>query len=220
MKPPSLAASAAACATASNHARTASASSSVAFSETMRLISLSSSRISVPAAAPLLGLNPETGFLRSRAWSRTSLAIASTSAPRPLSPAAASTLWRVALVSLNASIGPPGSASEIAMPARNGARLTRVHSSSLKSVLEVMISSGSLVAGERLSLEPSALVAILENVGDADCGCDPLHPALDQSEVRLVAQSEAVEPLGLGPGDVSRRRAALGVGIFVVPDEG
>jgi hypothetical protein len=34
------------------------------------------------------------------------------------------------------------------------------------------------VVSERLRLEPSAFVAILENVGDADCGVDPLDPAL------------------------------------------
>jgi hypothetical protein len=39
-----------------------------------------------------------------------------------------------ALVSLTASIGPPGSASEIAMPATSGARPRRAHSSSVKSV--------------------------------------------------------------------------------------
>ena len=45
----------------------------------------------------------------------------------------------VAIVSLVASMGPPGSASEIAMPATIGARSTRVHSSSVKSVLVVTV---------------------------------------------------------------------------------
>src|SRR6478735_5228221 len=43
-----------------------------------------------------------------------------------------------AIDSLAASIGPPGSASVIAMPATNGARTTRTHSSSEKSALVVM----------------------------------------------------------------------------------
>ena len=46
-----------------------------------------------------------------------------------------------AIVSLVASIGPPGSASEIAMPATIGARMTRVHSSSVKSFLVVTYAS-------------------------------------------------------------------------------
>src|SRR6187455_2489376 len=43
-----------------------------------------------------------------------------------------------AIDSLSASIGPPGSASEIARPATSGARPSRVHSSSVKSALVVM----------------------------------------------------------------------------------
>ena len=45
------------------------------------------------------------------------------------------------MVSFVASIGPPGSASEIAMPATNGARTTRDHSSSVKSLFVVMAAS-------------------------------------------------------------------------------
>src|SRR4051794_13966816 len=44
----------------------------------------------------------------------------------------------IAIASLAASIGPPGSASAIASPATNGARTIRVHSSSEKSFLVVM----------------------------------------------------------------------------------
>jgi hypothetical protein len=44
----------------------------------------------------------------------------------------------VAAVSLTASIGPPGSAREMASPATNGARLSRAHSSSVKSALDVI----------------------------------------------------------------------------------
>src|SRR5215211_7632335 len=40
--------------------------------------------------------------------------------------------------SLASSIGPPGSAREIAIPATNGARRTRIHSSSVKSLFVVM----------------------------------------------------------------------------------
>ena len=45
----------------------------------------------------------------------------------------------VAIVSLAASIGPPGSASEIASPATNGARTIRVQSASEKSLLVVTV---------------------------------------------------------------------------------
>jgi hypothetical protein len=37
---------------------------------------------------------------------------------------------------------------------------------------------GSGRRAERLGLEPSAFGAVFENVGDADCGLDPLDPAL------------------------------------------
>src|SRR5215203_7389205 len=50
----------------------------------------------------------------------------------------------VAIVSLAISIGPPGSASEIAIPATSGARRTRTHSSSLKSLLVVTTLSSSV----------------------------------------------------------------------------
>jgi hypothetical protein len=43
-------------------------------------------------------------------------------------------------VSLVSSMGPPGSAMEIAIPATNGARRTRTHSSSVKSLFVVMTS--------------------------------------------------------------------------------
>src|SRR5215213_6353813 len=78
----------------------------------------------------------------------------------------------------------------------------------------------SFVASERLGLEPRAFGAILENVGDADCGLDPLDPALHQLEVGVVAQPERVQPLSLGPGDVTGRGTALRVSVCVVPDEG
>ena len=51
-----------------------------------------------------------------------------------------------AMDSLALSIGPPGSASEIASPATNGARTTRVHSSSGKSCLVVTTTPISLAA--------------------------------------------------------------------------
>jgi hypothetical protein len=80
---------------------------------------------------------PPSGFFRSRASATASRAIACASSPR--SPASAAvTVFSVAAVSLTASIGPPGSASEIAMPATNGARLRRVHSSSVKSAFVVI----------------------------------------------------------------------------------
>ena len=57
-------------------------------------------------------------------------------------------------------------------------------------------------------------------MGDADCGVDPLDPALHQLDVGVVAQAEVVQPLSLGPGDVTWRGTALRVGVCVVPDEG
>ena len=78
----------------------------------------------------------------------------------------------------------------------------------------------SVVAGERVGLEPRVLGAVLEDVGDANVRVvDPLDPALDQFEVGVVAQAEAVETLGLGLGDVAGRGAALRVGVLVVADE-
>src|SRR3954468_16601517 len=77
----------------------------------------------------------------------------------------------------------------------------------------------SFVASERLGLEPTAFGAILENVGDADCGLDPLDPALHQREVRVVAQTKVVQSRSFGPGDVTGRRIALRVGVCVMPVE-
>src|SRR5215217_4477478 len=65
---------------------------------------------------------------------------------------------------------------------------------------DVHDSGRSFIAGERLGLEPSAFLAIVEDMGDAHCGGNRLYPALHQLEVRVVAQAEAVQPLGLGPG--------------------
>jgi hypothetical protein len=78
----------------------------------------------------------------------------------------------------------------------------------------------SLVASERLGLEPGAFVAILENMGDADGGGDLLYPALDQLDVGVVAQAEGVQALSLGPADVTGRGIALRISVRVVPDEG
>src|SRR5689334_17992647 len=78
----------------------------------------------------------------------------------------------------------------------------------------------SFVASERLGLEPGAVVAIIENMGDPNRGRDPLDPALDEFEVGVVAQAEVVQPLCLGPTDVTGRGIALRVDVCVVLDEG
>jgi hypothetical protein len=78
----------------------------------------------------------------------------------------------------------------------------------------------SVVASERLGLEPSVLGVILEDVGDADCGLDALDPALHQLEVRVVAEPEVVQPRSLGTGNVTGRGIALRVSVCVVADEG
>src|SRR4051794_28766378 len=82
-----------------------------------------------------------------------------------------------------------------------------------------MSTGRSFVASERLGLEPSAFGAILENVGDADGGLDPLDPALHQREVGVVAQAKVVQSCSLGPGDVTGRRIALRVRVCVMPVE-
>jgi hypothetical protein len=78
-----------------------------------------------------------TGF-----W-RVSLISAATCPTRSSRPAwtASPTCLTIAAVSLTTSMGPPGSASVIAVPARNGARRTAAHSSSLKSALPVMVAT-------------------------------------------------------------------------------
>jgi NADPH:quinone reductase-like Zn-dependent oxidoreductase len=134
MKPPSLPASAAAWAATSSHRRNASASSGVALAVTSSLTSRSSSS----TCWPPVGLKSPKGFCRCRVSACTSKATA-----------ASSSSWlggrvadrKVAVVSLATSIGPPGSASEIATPATNGARRIRVHSWSVKSCLDVMATS-------------------------------------------------------------------------------
>src|SRR5436853_6734318 len=56
-------------------------------------------------------------------------------------------------------------------------------------------------------------------MGDADRGRDLLDPALHQLETGVVAEAERIQPLSLGPGDVTRRGIALRVSVCVVPDE-
>ena len=97
----------------------------------------SSSRISWPASAPF-GLNSRSGFLWALASATASEATAPTNSPRPAPSAAPMTVFSAAAVSFASSIGPPGSDSEIAMPATNGARLIRAQSSSVKSALPVI----------------------------------------------------------------------------------
>ncbi|MGH2891738.1 MAG: hypothetical protein ACRDPM_00525 [Solirubrobacteraceae bacterium] len=78
----------------------------------------------------------------------------------------------------------------------------------------------SFVVGERFGLELAALFAILEHMGDPNCGWDPLDPALHQFQAGVIAQIEVVQPLGFGPTDVTGGGIALRVNVCVVPDEG
>jgi hypothetical protein len=134
MKPPSFPASAAAWAAATSHLRNASTSWGVALAVTSSLTARSSSSTCWPPR----GLKSPSGFCLCWASAWTSRAID-----------ASSSSWlggRVAdrsdaMVSLATSIGPPGSASEIATPATSGARRIQVHSSSVKSCLDVMATS-------------------------------------------------------------------------------
>src|SRR5215212_8867042 len=135
MKPPSLAASAAACAVVSSHCLKAAISSAVAFELTMALTACSSSRICCPAVAAVVGLKPLSGFCLCWVIAWTSKAISASSCSRVGGLVAD---FKDAEDSLASSIGPPGSAREIAIPATNGARRTRIHSSSVKSLFVVM----------------------------------------------------------------------------------
>ena len=58
-----------------------------------------------------------------------------------------------------------------------------------------------------------------EDVYEAEGGIGALHAGLDQREVLGVAEPEFVEPLGLGPADITRGGAARRIGILVVLDE-
>src|SRR5215218_7958911 len=135
MKPPSLAASAAACAVVSSHCLKAAVSSAVALELTMALTACSSSRICCPACVALVGLKPLSGFWLCWVIAWTSKAISASSCSRVGGLVAD---FKDAADSLASSIGPPGSAREIAIPATRGARRTRTHSSSVKSLFVVM----------------------------------------------------------------------------------
>src|SRR5215213_11711593 len=135
MKPPSLAASAAACAVVSSHCLKAAVSSAAALELTMALTACSSSRICCPAVAALVGLKPLSGFCLCWVIAWTSNAISASSCSRVGGLVAD---FKDAEDSLASSIGPPGSAREIAIPATNGARRIRIHSSSVKSLFVVM----------------------------------------------------------------------------------
>src|SRR5947209_5354477 len=78
----------------------------------------------------------------------------------------------------------------------------------------------SLVVSERVGRELGAVLAVLENMGDSNCGWDPLDPALRQFEARVVAHIEVVQSLGLGPTHVTGRGVALRVRVGVVADKG
>jgi hypothetical protein len=56
-----------------------------------------------------------------------------------------------------------------------------------------------------------AFVAIPEKMSYPNCGTDPLDPALHEFEVGVVAEAEFVQPLGLGPTDVTGGGIALRV---------
>src|SRR3954469_21630593 len=135
MKPPSFAASAAACAVTISQSRNASVSSGVALAATIRSTSRSSSRISAAAVGGLVGLKSLAGlcFACICAWISNATALRSSSW---LGGTVAERM--VAIPSFEISIGPPGSAIVMATPTTNGARRTRSHSSSLKAALPVM----------------------------------------------------------------------------------
>jgi hypothetical protein len=48
----------------------------------------------------------------------------------------------------------------------------------------------------------------------------PLDAALDQVQIGMVTEAEAVEPLGFSTADVAWGGTACGVGVFVEVDQG
>jgi hypothetical protein len=64
-----------------------------------------------------------------------------------------------------------------------------------------------------------AFLAILEKMSYPNCATDLLDPAFHELEVGVVAQAEFVQPLGLGPTDITGGGIALRVNVCVVPDE-
>src|SRR5688572_194979 len=55
---------------------------------------------------------------------------------------------------------------------------------------------------------------------DPDGGIGALDAGLEQRELLGRAEPELVEPLGFGPADVARGRAAGRIGILMMPDQG
>ena len=88
----------------------------------------SSSSTNAPASAELSGLNPAKGFCL---WLTMDMMSCDTSMSSCSRDGGVEACFKVAIVSWDNSIGPPGSASEIAIPATNGARRRRFHSSSV-----------------------------------------------------------------------------------------
>jgi hypothetical protein len=127
MKPPSLAASALACAACISHCRKASASSGVAFADRISLTFLSSPATCSRTVAALRSISFIT-LLRCCCWASASCDTATRSSS---SVGGAPAARIAAMLSLVSSIGPPGSASETAKPATVGARRRAAHSSSV-----------------------------------------------------------------------------------------
>src|SRR4051794_35269146 len=161
MNPPSLAASAARWAHSSSHSEKAWVSSGVAFVATMPRTRESSSRICLPARPAESGLKPLTGFWCRSAIALTSWATSPTRSPRPSWIVVPTTLT-TAPVSLTTSMGPPGSASVIAMPATRGARTMADHSSSLNSAFPVMSRRYQPVGQQAGAALPSAFASVQE----------------------------------------------------------
>ena len=80
--------------------------------------------------------------------------------------------------------------------------------------------AASFVAGERLGLEPAALLAILEHVGYPNCWRDAFDSALHEFYVGVVPKAEVVQPLCFGPTDLTGRWIALRVDVCVVTNQG
>src|SRR5918999_1711527 len=72
---------------------------------------------------------------------------------------------------------------------------------------------------ERLHQQASLARPVLEEVNDADGGIGALDAGLDQREIPGVAESELIEPLGLGPADIARGGAARRIGILMMSNQ-
>ncbi len=64
------------------------------------------------------------------------------------------------------------------------------------------------------------LVRVFKEVSDSEGGREPLDPALDQLQIRIIAQAKSIKPFRLGSGYIAWCGAAGWIGILVMTDQG